>query len=107
MCRDFRDKIPDGINPLRNSEPLIYVPSANGPDPLTKLTLEYSCTALGTTPDDDTEDTENVEHLAYQQHFREVELSGEQAWNDSCEMASKPWPCETRSFATTTVLIVR
>ena len=36
--RDFRGKIPDGINPLRNSEPLIYVPSANGPDPRTQLT---------------------------------------------------------------------
>ena len=26
--RDFRDKIPDGVNPLRTSEPLIYVSSA-------------------------------------------------------------------------------
>ena len=31
--REFRGKIPDGINPLRNSKPLIYVPSANGSDP--------------------------------------------------------------------------
>eukprot|EP01044_Picomonas_judraskeda_P002078 COSAG03_NODE_138_length_11785_cov_22.668835_3_plen_187_part_00 len=31
--REFRGKILDGINPLCNSEPLAYVPSANGRNP--------------------------------------------------------------------------
>ena len=44
--RDFRDKIPDGINPLRNSEPLIYVPSADGPGPLTSIYVLYSATTV-------------------------------------------------------------
>ena len=48
--REFRGKIPDGINPLRNSKPLIYVPSAIESFPFSLRTYVPPATGGDLTP---------------------------------------------------------